>query len=449
MKDERLGDRGMDAGETPEADAIKTVGGATDAGAAREKLGQATGRTLRRLLDRDLGDELEQAMAQFDPSQLLADKPGAASSARKPGSPPTTDKRTVRVLAVRGGDVYVNLGEKSEGILDALQFGDTPPAAGDLVEVIVDRYDAANDVYVLRRPGAAQEADWGSIRRGMLVDARVDKVNKGGLEVRVSGIRGFLPAGQVALEHIADLSIFVGQSLLCEVAEANLSDRNLVVNRRAVLERERAEKARQTLASLEEGQVRDGVVRRITDFGAFVDIGGVDGLVPIREMSWTRVRHPGDLLATGQEIKVVVLRHDRETGKISLGLKQLTESPWQRAAMKFRPGSFVSGNVTKIMDFGAFVELEPGVEGLIHISELSRQRVRRVEDIVKPGQGVEVKVLDFDSERQRIGLSLKQATPEPEPIEDEPEASDAPSAPKTPPERLRGGLGNRSGPLFG
>ena len=198
-------------------------------------------------------------------------------------------------------------------------------------------------------------------------------------------------------------------------------------------------------------------MRRLQDFGAFVDIGGVDGLLPVSQMRWTRVKHPGDVLQVGQSVKVQVIKFDREAGKITLSLKNLEQSPWATAATTYTPGSVVRGRVSRLAEFGAFVELEPAIDGLIHISELSHQRVRRVGDLVQEGQEVEVKVLEFDAERRRIALSLKQIAPPPEPepvIESatestpEPAAEPTPPKPKKPAQPLKGGLGGSSGPLF-
>lgn len=428
----------------PEEDQPK----APEAPPSGERRGPLTGHRLRRILDEDIDAEIEAAMGAFDQKATLAEPVGSDLG------DPTKERRTVRVLSVRGEDVFVDLGLRSEGVVPALQFEGSVPAPGSLIEVVVDHYDSDNDLYVVRRPGAAQEADWSSLTKGTIVDAHVRKVNKGGLEVTAGGIRGFMPAGQADIDHIPDLSVLVGQVLRCEVTEANLASRNLVVSRRIVLEREREEKAKATLASLQEGQVLDGVVRRLTDFGAFVDIGGVDGLIHISQMSWQRVRHPGDVLAVGQPVKVVVLKFEPETKKISLGLRQLTESPWVRAPLNYAAGSLHQGTVTKLMEFGAFVELEPGVEGLVHISELSRKRVTRVADVVRSGQEVTVKVLDVDGEKQRISLSMKQAEPEPT-MEGAPSAADAPAPEpepvakkKKPSAPLKGGLGGAGGPLF-
>jgi small subunit ribosomal protein S1 len=431
---------------------------------AEEKRGfNATGRALKRLLDDDIESEMEAALANFDGGQILAEpatpqsvRPAAGTTEGPKGGRPSPDKQTVRVLAVRGDDIYVDLGQKSEGVVSILQFeNEKLPAAGDLIELIVDHFDRDNNLYILRRPGSVQEADWGSVAKGMIVDAVVRKVNKGGLEVTVNGIRGFLPAGQVDIAHIPDLSIFLNKTLRCEITEVSLTSKNLIVSRKVILEREREEKARDTLASLAEGQLKQGVVKKIMDFGAFVDIGGVDGLIHVSQMSWQKVHHPGDLLSPGQEVQVVVLSFDPETKKIGLGLRQLTESPWKKAAEKYRVGATVTGTVSKIMDFGAFVELESGIEGLIHISELSSQRVRRVAEVLKVGQSVDVKVLEFDEQKQRISLSLKAAAAEAEEARLEAEdaeaerlAAEAPPKPQSS-KPLKGGLRGGGGPLFG
>lgn len=417
---------------------------------------KATGRRLRRLLDDDIDTEIEEAMGDFDQQSLL-EQPAAPKNAPEGDEKKEVDpnKRTVRVLDVRGEYVFVDLGEKSEGIVPTLQFGGKVPAAGEIIDLIVDRFHEADGVYILRRPGEAQEADWGNIDKGMVVDAAVKKQNKGGLEVTVSGIRGFMPAGQVDADHIADLSIFVGQTLRCIVTEANRSDRNLVVSRKAIQLKERAEKAETTLAALKVGDICPGTVKRLTDFGAFIDLGGVDGLLHVSQMSWQKVRHPSEHLFQGQEVKVVILNFDKETKKIGLGLRQLVESPWTKAAIELRPGSTASGKVTRLADFGAFVELMPGVEGLIHISELSHTRVRRVSEVVKEGQEVDVQILDFDMEKQRISLSLKALSIDPKVAEEEAAEAKAEAeaaawaARKKPNSPLKGGLGGPAGPLFG
>ena len=414
------------------------------------------GAQLRRELDDDIEGEMAEAMASFEALGDLTKAgltPGSADASSvdlEKGS-----KHTVRVIDVRGDDVFVELGGKSEGMLSVLQFEDKLPSAGDLIEVIVDRFDANTDIYTLRRPGAAQDAaDWGTVEKGMIVDAQIKSVNKGGLEITVNGLRGFLPAGQADLNRVADLATLVGKVLRCEVTEANVQAKNLVVSRRKVQEREREELAVKTRESIAVGKIFEGTVRKLMEFGAFVDIGGVDGLVHISQISWQKVKHPSEILHEGDQVKVQVVNYDPQTGKLGLSLRQLSESPWVGVAAKFAAGTIVTGKVTRTADFGAFVEIAPGIEGLIHISELSGRRVGRVTEVVHEGETVEVKVIEVDPERQRISLSLKQAVapPEEEPaveeVAEEPEEEAKPKKPSKP-LNLKGGLGGNSGPLFG
>jgi small subunit ribosomal protein S1 len=322
------------------------------------------------------------------------------------------------------------------------------------VDVLVERYDASEGVLLLRRPGAAQEADWSSIAEGMIVEGRVKAANKGGLELDLSGIRAFMPASQIDLVRVPDLEVMVGQTLRCQVTEVQRSEKNVLLSRRALLEAEREVAREETWKSLAEGQLRTGTVRSVKDFGAFIDLGGVDGLLPVREMSWVHVKDPNEVVRMGQQLQVKILKIDRDSRKLTLGLKQLQQSPWETLEQRCPIGATLTGKVTKLMEFGAFVEIEPGIEGLIHVSELAHQRVRRVRDVVQEGQAVDVKILKIDREQRRIALSLKATQPKPEevaPLEpEEPEVEEAPPpakpAPKVP---LKGGLGGASGPLFG
>jgi small subunit ribosomal protein S1 len=390
-------------------------------------------------LDANLEKELEEVMGGLSEKDLYA-APAAAPPAAT-GQAGEDDKRKKgKVLAIRGPDVFVDVpGGRSQGVLPASQFPDGPPPVGSEVEFHIEGYDAANGLLILARQGAAQTADWSSVAVGMIVEARVTDTNKGGLAVDVNGIRGFMPISQIDLYRVEDTQQFVNQRLRCLVIEVKPSERNLVVSRRALLEKEREENREKLWNELAEGQVREGVVRSIRDFGAFVDLGGVDGLLHISEMSWTRIKDPSAVVHTGQTVKVIVLKIDRERRKVSLGLKQLTSSPWDNVESKYPAHSVVQGKVTRLADFGAFVELEPGVEGLIHISELAPQRVRRVGDIVQSGQEVQVMVLNLDPAQRRISLSLKAALQQEEPA-DEPEGEAAAEPRREIP--LRGGIGN-------
>jgi small subunit ribosomal protein S1 len=251
----------------------------------------------------------------------------------------------------------------------------------------------------------------------MIVEARVTDTNKNktGLMVEVNGIRGFLPASQLDLHRVENLDQFVNQRLKVMVTEVNPQERNLIVSRRAVLERERQQKAEQFWATLEEGKIfQNVIVKSVKPFGAFVDLGGADGLIPISELSWSRVDKVEDVLQPGQLVDVKVMRIDPDTRKIGLSLRALRGNPWDEFAANHRPGTRMQGKVTRITDFGAFVELVPGIEGLAHISELSTQRVRRVRDVVSEGQTVGVQILSIDPEQRRIALSLKAIAAEAE-----------------------------------
>jgi len=304
--------------------------------------------------------------------------------------------------------------------------------------------------------GAAQVEDWSDLEEGMVVEARVTGHNSGGLECEVNHIRGFIPVSQISLFRVENLEEFADEKFRCLVSEVNPRRGNLVLSRRAVLEREREEAKQKLLATLEPGQVFEGVVRKLMDFGAFVDLGsGVDGLLHISQMSWARINHPREVVSEGQSIKVKILKYDPQTGRIGLAYRDMLPDPWREAEMKFPPGSQAKGKVMKIMDFGAFVELEPGVEGLVHISELSHKRVWRVTDVVKEGDEVEVMVKSVDPQTRRIALSMKDLI---EPPQDEKKAKqgEEPGQPaekskrrQPPSEPLKGGLGRSTGSRFG
>ena len=282
---------------------------------------------------------------------------------------------------------------------------------------------------------------------------------KTGLTVEVNNIRGFLPASQLDLYRVENIEQFLNQRIKVMVAEVNPAEKNLIVSRRAVQEREKAIKAEEFWKTAAEGQVKTGIVRSIKPFGVFVDLGGADGLLPVSEMSWQRVEDPATLFKVGDSVEVKINRIDTETRKISLSLKAMIRSPWDDFAEKVKAGARLDGKVTRIADFGAFVELEPGIEGLIHVSELSTQRVRRVRDIVTEGQTVHVEILSVDPEARRIGLSLKSIERQKEDAEDEAEeaerlgdvaAADERLANRPVNPNLRGGIGGGDGtPLFG
>ncbi|MBN2580730.1 MAG: S1 RNA-binding domain-containing protein [Pirellulales bacterium] len=409
---------------------------------------------IRERLSPDLEAEFEQALGGAAVEELMAGSGDLAD--QEPLEP--VSKHQARIIAVRRDDVFVELGSREQGVISLQQFPE-PPQVGATLPVIVQRFNADEGLYELTLPGSAVSVeDWSDLRVDAVVVARVTGHNTGGLECQVNNIRGFIPVSQVALYRVEGLEEFVGQSFPCVVAEADPQRRNLVLSRRAVLEREREEAREKMLASLQPGQILEGTVRKLMNFGAFVELGdGVDGLVHVSQLGWGRVNHPRDVLQEGQKVKVRIDKIDPETRKISLSYKDLLENPWQRVQEKYPPNSIVHGRVVKIMDFGAFVELEPGIEGLIHVSQLSHKRVWRVADVVKEGEELDVMVLSIDAENQRISLSTKALTqPEPPKKKEGDETSPEPESTAETPKKtkpgkekpLLGGLGKTKGQRF-
>jgi small subunit ribosomal protein S1 len=404
---------------------------------------------IRDQLSPELEQEYQAALGDLSFDALMSAE--AATDAAPELAPES--RVTGRVSRISREDVFVELGGRNQGIVPLRQFEDKPPVEGAELELLVVRFDAEEGLYELSRPTAAVDVgNWDEVREGQIVEVNVTGSNKGGLECQIAGIRGFIPMGQVSIYRVENPEEFVGQRLACVVTEANRERRNLVLSHRAVMERERAEKREKMLAELAPGQVREGIVRSMKDFGAFVDLGGVDGLIHVSQLSWDRVNHPSEVLQVGQKVKVRIEKFDKDTGKVGLSYREVGENPWQRAASKYIVGSRATGTVSRIMEFGAFVKLEPGIEGLIHVSELSHGRVFRVSDIVSEGQEVEVKILSVDVEKQRIGLSLKALMAKPEKPgnekvadEDIPLPADAPKPPRKKQQQLKGGIGGPSG----
>ncbi|MGA2032481.1 MAG: S1 RNA-binding domain-containing protein [Thermoguttaceae bacterium] len=399
----------------------------------------------------EMEEDFEKAFDQALDGASLDDLLGVSDAISKQTVLEPESHHQGRIVAIRKDEVFVALGGREQGVVSARQFPE-PPQVGTLLEVIVQRLNAEDGLYDLALPNTAMEvSNWDDVHQGMLVETQVTGHNTGGLECEVNHIRGFIPVSQIALYRVEDLAQFVGQRFTCLITEANPARQNLVLSRRAVLEREK-EEARQTLlAALQPGQIHQGVVRKLMNFGAFVDLGGVDGLLHVSQLAWGRVEHPKDVLAEGQSIQVRIERIDHETGKISLAYRDLQESPWSTAAATYPPNSIVRGKVSKLMEFGAFVEVQPGVEGLVHISELSHKRVWRASDVVHEGDEVEVLVLSVNPEAQRMSLSIR-ALSKPEPTKKEVEEAReaelppvAPSKRKGPDRPLRGGLGKSAG----
>ncbi|MGK0358607.1 MAG: small subunit ribosomal protein S1 [Bradymonadia bacterium] len=326
-----------------------------------------------------------------------------------------------RVLSITKDYVVVDIGYKSEGQIPLAEFrdaeGQLTVEAGDLVEVYVDQAEEDDALVELSKDKAVKLRIWEQIsiacERDQLVHGKIVARVKGGLSVDI-GVKAFLPGSQVDIRPIRNLEKFLAQEFDFKVIKFNKRRGNIVLSRRVLLEKERAHLKSQTLDNLEEGRVLKGTVKNITDYGAFVDLGGIDGLLHITDMSWGRVNHPSEMVQVGDEIEVKVLKFNSETERVSLGLKQISEDPWIQAESKYQVGDRVSGKVVSLTDYGAFVELEEGIEGLIHISEMSwTRRVKHPSRMVAIGDEVEAIVLDIDSKNKRISLGMKQIEPNP------------------------------------
>jgi small subunit ribosomal protein S1 len=337
-----------------------------------------------------------------------------------PAQSPTTGgtgkgSRRGRIVSVNKDDAFVDFGGKSQGIVSMLQF-DVEPKVGEEYDFNVDRYDEREGLLVLSRKGSlATNVSWENLEVGQVVEGNITAVNKGGLEVEVKGMRAFMPAGQVEIYHVPDLSQFIGQRVQAEVTQFDAHAKNLILSRRNVLEREREEQKKKLMEELAEGQVRRGTVRNVMDFGAFVDLGGVDGLLHVSEMTFKRGRQNAtEFVKVGDVLDVKIIRIDPETGKLSLSLKQaLGTDPWADAATKYAVGTEITGRVVKVESFGAFIEVEEGMDGLLPVSEMSWQRIRHPSDVVKDGDTVRLVVISIDPSQRRISFSLKQAGPDP------------------------------------
>jgi small subunit ribosomal protein S1 len=333
-----------------------------------------------------------------------------------------------KVVRIDKDEVLVDIGYKAEGVIPSNELSirkSVNPAEevelGEEVDALVLTKEDAEGRLILSKKRARFEKAWRRIEvaadSGEPVEGSVIEVVKGGLILDL-GVRGFLPASLVDIRRVHNLDEFMGQTLECKVIELNRSRNNVVLSRRAVLEEERKEVREQILGRLEPGQVVEGKISNIVDFGAFVDLDGIDGLIHISELSWSHVNHPSEVVAIGDTVRIKVLDIDRDRQRISLGLKQTQEDPWQRVISTHRPGDVLEGTVTKVVAFGAFVEILPGVEGLVHISELADHHVENPSEVVEPGAKLNVKILEIDEDRRRLSLSIKRVEGQNMPMQD-------------------------------
>jgi len=348
-------------------------------------------------------DSLEDANKQFDVNQIVEGK----------------------IVEINEEFVVVDVGFKSEGAIPKNEWeeGEEPPQVGQLIKVLIEEvedqnvFEEARNMIVLSKRKAEKIIQWenmmASVQEGQVVTGTVTRKIKGGLLVDI-GVNVFLPASQVDIRRPNDIGDYIGRVVQCEVLKIDEARRNIVVSRRSLIEKQREEDREHLMAELEVGQIRKGVVKNIADFGAFVDLGGIDGLLHITDMSWERIGHPTEMVGIDQEIEVKILQIDREKQKIALGLKQKQNNPWTNIADKYPVGTTVPGEVVNVMSYGAFVKLEPGIEGLVHISEMSwTRRINHPSEMVQIGDKIDVKILGVDAQGQQLSLGIKQTQANP------------------------------------
>ncbi|MEK7483610.1 MAG: 30S ribosomal protein S1, partial [Planctomycetota bacterium] len=325
-----------------------------------------------------------------------------------------------RVINIVNQDVIVDVGYKSEGVIPLMEFleeSETAPKIGEDIDVLLEALEDESGLIVLSKKKADRIKGWEKIvsthKEGDKVKGKVIRKIKGGLLVDI-GVPVFLPASQISIRRTGDISEYIGQDLECRIIKIDEARMNIVVSRRKIIEEEREAQKKELLKIIEEGQLREGVVKNLADFGAFVDLGGIDGLLHITDMSWGRISHPSEMLNINDKVEVKILKIDREKERIALGLKQKSESPWKDVEKKYPISRHVNGEVVNVMSYGAFVKLEEGIEGLVHISEMSwTRRITHPSELVKIGDHVEVVILDINREKQEISLGMKQTESNP------------------------------------
>ncbi|HPF41163.1 MAG TPA: S1 RNA-binding domain-containing protein [Phycisphaerae bacterium] len=361
--------------------------------------------------DADLDRAVEEAMSGVD--QEAASVPAAQQPSSEGAN--TGELIEARIANIGSEDVLVDFGAKMLGVLPKSEFReDTNYAVGDTIEVLVVGEDKSGGLINVSHRKAKQQKILRTIEVGMELEGPVTGMNRGGLEVTIEGLRAFIPASQVELGFRKDISDLIGKTIRAEVTKFDLDEQNIVLSRRRILEREEKSRKEKAFEELQVGEVRKGRVKTLMDFGAFIDIGGVDGLLHISDMSWGRINKPEEVVTVGDEVEVKVTKINKEKGKVSLSLKQLKAHPWEKAGEKYPEGTKISGRVVRLANFGAFVELEPGLDALLPISEMSwTKRVRSPKEVVNEGDVIEAKVLSCEPDKQRISISLKALSDDP------------------------------------
>jgi small subunit ribosomal protein S1 len=381
-------------------------------------------KAITRLVHEDLGEEAGGPVTgngEIDPDDDSASSMGQWLQLYEDSLKDLEEGEIVRgrVLKIDDKEVTVDVGFKSEGVIPVEEFPDLEGVkVGDEIEVFLEKTENQDGLVVLSKQRADFVKVWDRVKtasdNGELVEGKLVRKIKGGVVVDLYGVEAFLPGSQIALRQVQNVDSLISQSMEFKIIKLNKRRRNIVVSRRAVLEEHRAKQKSEIIQELAKDQIREGVVKNITDFGAFVDLGGIDGLLHITDMSWGRVSHPSELVSIGDKVRVKVLSFDPEKERISLGMKQLTPYPWEDVDKRYQVSQRVKGKVVSITDYGAFVELEKGIEGLIHISEMSWTRhVRHPSKVVAIGDQIEAMILKIDKDNEKISLGLKQIEPDP------------------------------------
>ncbi len=367
----------------------------------------------KEMLDENEMDEMDELDGEFEESfeELLKDYEQGGFELKR------NDVVEGTIVQVNPDSVVVDVGYKSEGVIPLREFADENGQinvnVGDVYDVLFGGGESDSGLIVLSKEKADRQKIWNSLEEGAVVEGRIVSRIKGGLSVDI-GVNAFLPGSQVDLRPVRNLDKVIGETFEFKIIKLNKRRGNIVLSRRVLLETERESQRGETLKTLEESQVAEGIVKNLTDYGAFIDLGGIDGLLHITDMSWGRVKHPSDILAVGDKINVKVLKFDKDKERVSLGLKQISPDPWLNVIEKYPVEAKVNGKVVSLTDYGAFIELEEGVEGLIHVSEMSwTKRVKHPNKVLSIGDEVESVVLALDTDNRRISLGLKQVEPNP------------------------------------
>jgi small subunit ribosomal protein S1 len=396
--------------------------------------------------DEQQASEAPRARANQDASATRPKRPRAQGTSSRPRRGVRLRTHAGSVMAIRGDDVLIELGPRSQGVCPISQFAE-PPAVGSEHQFLIERVDPKDNVLILSLPGAVRKADWGTLDIGQTVEARCVGVIRGGLEMEVAGHKGFMPASHADIRHVKDVSVFLNEKMSCEVIQLDRRRGRMVLSRRKVLSRERKQKQRELIESLEPGATVTATIVSLQPYGAFADIGGIDGLIHVSDLSHDRIQHPSAVVKVGDEVQAKVLKVDtsQRPPKVSLGLKQLQTDPFEARLEEIKEGETISGRVTKLADFGAFVEVAPGIEGLVHISEIAWERIKTPGQILSQNQVISVKVLSVNKDERRISLSVKQTQERPAQPEHAPGSSGTPGSAGSPGPGGRGSGGGYGG----